>query len=854
MSTIENKPVETPPSGNARVLVPSLGTVIAVLACLSAAWIATGSLGLLAHPLRRILTLVALAVALLAPGICESRRWLRIILTPAVAAVAGCMVSLASPVTSVMATALVLGFLATLAAESNRDALKAGATAIAILGIFYLARTSIPWVWLGADASGRWLTHAAGAVSGRPLWAGATFAGLDGLLVMIAFWTLYARSTRPPRAIREGYGIAAILVGHGLYLLVLSTVANLETALPDMPGFLAGPLGKALPWNIPALLCVIDLAIVAAMLRWSTPAPARLKSGGYMASTIALSAAALAMAILLPVATLLYTKPLTATGKKIVFYEEGYVNWLIPTHDSYGRLASGMYGMLPAFVESLGAECVISPDLSQADLDGADALVSIFPDKAWPADQLERIDRFVREGGSLLVMGEHTTGDPNGNNRFNDLLESTSMRVRFDSATFAVGGWLDSYDAIAHPATTGIADDRNQFGVVIGASVEAKWPARPLLIGRWGWADPGDESSDQAMMGNGRYDSGEKLGDVVLAAEQPLGEGRVIVFGDTSGISNAINVSSHAFNARLLAYLTSGRDAHPMWRQLTGILVATLLIVLLLRRPGSWRVVLVGAGLTASLALCLSASQENTDILPDGRLKSPNNLAYIDTSGLSANSGESWRPDGLGGLALTLMRNGYMPLTLDEIASPRLERAGLLICGARNRPYSQAEVQSVEQFVSDGALAILTIGYDDADASRPLLDRFGFDFGATSGPEPVPLGYFKSPYMEANGRRVYVRFHAAWPIRCEDPNAQVIAYGRDNLPVILLCRVGSGKVLLIGDTFFASNQNLEHEDGTPFEGMRENADFWRWLIALLRDEEVWVPPALQSGPAQEVRP
>jgi hypothetical protein len=42
------------------------------------------------------------------------------------------------------------------------------------------------------------------------------------------------------------------------------------------------------------------------------------------------------------------------------------------------------------------------------------------------------------------------------------------------------------------------------------------------------------------------------------------------------------------------------------------------------------------------------------------------------------------------------------------------------------------------------------------------------------------------------------------------------------------------------------NKNLEQESGQPFEGLRENADFWRWLITLLRDEPMWIPPALQA--------
>lgn len=109
--------------------------------------------------------------------------------------------------------------------------------------------------------------------------------------------------------------------------------------------------------------------------------------------------------------------------------------------------------MLPEFLQSYGAECVVSPKLSESDLQGAHLLVLIFPNKPWGDGQLERIWRFVREGGSLLVLGEHTVREKEGGNRFNDVLQPTAMRVAFDSSMFEVGGWLESYEALSHPAT-----------------------------------------------------------------------------------------------------------------------------------------------------------------------------------------------------------------------------------------------------------------------------------------------------------------------------------------------------------------------------------------------------------------
>ncbi|MCX5643875.1 MAG: hypothetical protein NTZ17_04200 [Phycisphaerae bacterium] len=498
---------------------------------------------------------------------------------------------------------------------------------------------------------------------------------------------------------------------------------------------------------------------------------------------------------------------------------------------------------------------MISKDLSDADLRDAAALVLIFPDQPWAEGQLERIWSFARQGGSLLVLGEHTTRDRDGSSRFNDVLGPTKMRVAFDCATFAVGGWLQSYEVMIHPTTVGIPDDRNQLGVVIGASLQAGWRARPIVVGRWGWADLGDEGSSRAMIGNERYDAGEKLGDVLLAAEQPVGKGKIVAFGDTSSLTNGINVSSHVFTSRLFAYLADGSvRAHALWRQFLGLLLCVGIVGLLLGRPNERTVALVVLGLAGSLVITSAATSHAWESFPDGRLKSPNNLAYLDASHLEASSGESWRGDGLGGLVLTLMRNGYLALALPQLDAERLQRAGLLISVAPQRGFSRSERAVLRDFVNRGGTFILTAGCDDAGPCRPLLLDFGFDVGTDGvhSPETVPMGHFKSPYLRSEDQRVFVRFHAAWPVLCNAADAQVIAYGRDNVPVIVLRRIGAGKVVVIGDTQFATNDNLEREDGEPFEGLRENADFWRWFLTQLRDEPAWVPPALrgEKGPEE----
>ena len=388
-----------------------------------------------------------------------------------------------------------------------------------------------------------------------------------------------------------------------------------------------------------------------------------------------------------------------------------------------------MYGLLPKYVQSLGGTFVKSAALSAEDLAEADVLILLYANEQWVDGQLERIWDFVDRGGTLMVFGEHTVHEPDKawqepvsgarpsrfagapdprrpefpSSRFNEVLGPTAMRVRFDSATFEVGGWLQTYQAMAHPATAGIPDDRNQFGVVIGASVAAGWPARPMLVGRWGWNDPGDQGGN-AMMGNHRYDSGEKLGDLLLAAEQPLGKGLVIAFGDTSGITNGITVGCHEFSSRLLGYAAgraAGRsDPWPLWKQLLAILLAAGLVGALFVGLDARQVAVVGLILGASLAACADITRRRGQPVPDLRPAAgggPSSLAYIDSTHIEAFSQESWRYDGTMGLTLNLMRNGYLALDLPEFTAERLDGAGLLVSIAPSREFTAPERKVLKQ-------------------------------------------------------------------------------------------------------------------------------------------------------------
>ncbi len=876
---------------------PAASTIVAALLGLLCVWIVAGSTGVLAHSFRRGITLAALVgVVLLAWPV--RKRFASLVWLAASIAIA--LSLLASPLVplNILAVAVVLLAVSCGQESLNRLTLQRIAEAAVLLAIYRIALTSIPRLWLLADTTGGLLGSLAAAITRQPLRIGATFGGLDFLVVMLFLVGWCRRAPYPPRVPRQSVRsiailLSAVLLCHLLYLAILSfapailqadcmqlaaTVPPTAGATPPPPGWIS-QLRTMIPWNMPLLAAFLQMGVVAALLvrmRSASPLPSLKKR--HAAFRFAIAGLALVLAVVAPISIAWFPHAPSLHGKKIVFYEKGFLNWLKAEHGQYGRLTVGMYGLAPTFLASYGANALVSADLSAADLEGADAVVLLFPNEPWHDDQLPRLRKFVENGGTLLVAGEHTIWEKEADgslidiasgkdrNRFNEVLKPTAIRVNFDSAMFTVGGWLHSYEALAHPTSAGITDEKNDFGVVIGASLDVRSPARPLLSGRFGWASPGDQDSPRAMMGNESYTPGDKLGDIILVAEQSLGKGKIVAFGDPSGFTNGITPGCYDYMARLYSYLSDSHGvALPTWRLwLAFSLLAVLTLVLLIgSQPAAFAA--AALGLAVSLCTCTSATNRAWTALPEGRIapdgspRVPNNLAYIDMSHLGSFSPESWRPDGLMGLTMNLMRNGYLTLHLPEMTPERLERARLLISVAPVKPFTPREIETVEDFVRKGGVFISTVGYEDVGPSKALLANLGFYIGQRPederlGREPQPLSFFKAPFFNGGKYMAYVRFFAGWRVICDDPSRLVISQYPSGEELIVMRRLGQGLIVVVGDTFFAANKNLENEGGEPIDGLHENAIFWRWLLALLQsgmsEGQPWYPAEADCSPAE----
>ncbi len=858
---------------------PSRSVIVAAISALLAAWVSAGSVGLLAGPLQSVLLWLLMLVAILT--IHPTMSWKSI--------TAGLLVLVFALITSsqhggaTLLVAATVSLLATVRRDVDRRVLSIVAFSIFALAVFRFAIESSALVWLACDRLGNALGDIVSRLTGYSLRIGATFAGLDFLVLMSLFTMGWLFSIRH-RSWKNGlWAAGAVLGGHCIYLTILAMTPEVlrlfpvAAALPAGNPYVPPPLEWAtivrqvLPWNLPLIAAGIQCVVAMGMLRWADWKPAsidpiqtsettRPKRGFWHLVPVY---GPWCLAIALPIIGTSVFHRANLGGRTIIANERGQLDWFFPEHDSYGQQSAGVFGMLPLFAQSLGAQFYMTSDFSDEDLKAADVLLLLYPDRSLTREQQQRIWKYVRDGGALLVVADGYYPQQQQDDIITRLMEPSRITVRRDASISATGDWRQSSVWIHHP----IADSRVQGNMPLlfdgGASMQLGWRGRPLIVGRWGWSAP----QQGATWETGRpFDSGGKLGDLVLAAEQPFGRGTVMVLGNGIGWSNGHIATGWPVVGGTLDYLANRPStAQDLWRQCILILCCLVLAGLLWLRSSP----LLRAGVLfvfcGTLVACHGLNHHFLRSVPDGNWiaateQQPgraNRLACIDASHLEKFSWQNWGYDSINGLALTLMRSDYLPIVTTEMTDEQLERAGMVVLLAPARRFSRHERAAYTRFVKRGGILIQMVGAEEAAASNSLLHTFQLHVPISPVPtedpsvEPEPMGRLSAVYVgsqdseQKNGDRS-VSFFAAWPVESSGKEPIVLVTGKDGRPIVVRRDIGRGSVVLIGDTCFAMNKNLEYIGGEPFDGRHDNAQFWRWLISQLVDTSPWTPPPVST--------
>ncbi|MCP4118706.1 MAG: hypothetical protein GY737_25590 [Desulfobacteraceae bacterium] len=504
---------------------------------------------------------------------------------------------------------------------------------------------------------------------------------------------------------------------------------------------------------------------------------------------------------------------------EIIFCDKG-ANWSVPRYGKkYGQKSVGMFGMLPHYLEMRGYHARVEKnDLSPLILKKAAAVVVFNPSKYFSGEERRLLRDFVKQGGGLLVAGDHT--DVTGlMGPINDILAPFNIGLNFDTALPISSGWINSLEKRPHPITRGLDNDYDA-GIWVGASLDIDLPASPVIVGKRGWADLGDyRNKKRAYLGDYKRSEKEQLADVVLVAESEYGKGRVLVFADTSPFQNAILTHTHPFLDTIFTWLVSGKGAihFPQVQFGLSIIFIAAALAIIIRTPCILFFVVFVLAAHGGVWFSQTRLVSNVETESSSFSKAQYEPAFIDFSHmerfapLASSDYSTW------GLTVNLMRNAFIPLYLKEISTEALSASRLFFVIAPTKAFSKKEIKILKAYMENGGFVIWTVGWEDMEASKNFLDEFNLSLDA------VPLG---STGRESGKRGV--SFLEAWPIICKNGTGDVLA-GKWDYPVIVFQPRGKGGLLLIGDSQFLLSKNMESYKKFKYNNIR----FFRQLLVRL---------------------
>lgn len=530
--------------------------------------------------------------------------------------------------------------------------------------------------------------------------------------------------------------------------------------------------------------------------------------------------AAAAVMLLSSVITLI---PLsTELPKKIVMVRTGVTDFDVrPSEEVYGLGNLGQYG---AFVDYLGAiGCKVNAidfvNLTEETIAGADLVVIICPKDYLTDVQKSDLDRYLRLGGHVLLMGDHTnifgTQGP-----FNDFAQTYGIEINYDSGLPTRNDWVGCFEQTPFLSSvcSNAVDPWVQFPYLTGATLRRSLGSQALILAKYGFQDSGNpvNGGRQAFLGNYAWDRGqEAIGDIVLACRTEIGRGTLTCIGDTS-LFQALNVIVNRAGVAILHEAYSG--AHSSGQALVIQILALLIISgFVVRKPTAISYTTFLLALTIVLLSLPKAPLLRQWAEPQG------DRATIDVTHSVTTSLRPWREDSVYGLAAALRRAGWWPRLAFSDLRDQLKETDLLVLIGPSASYTRAECQAITNWVSSGGKLIMASSWHP-DNSR-LLSTFGFDI------KPVPLGVWPSNSEALEAVTSPPDFTDAWPVQSDATAPESVGLvwfvqdgQRTNL--VMSRSYGLGQVLLIGDERVLQDSNLESESGWN----QKNIDFVHSLL------------------------
>ena len=378
----------------------------------------------------------------------------------------------------------------------------------------------------------------------------------------------------------------------------------------------------------------------------------------------------------------------------------------------------------PAAVAELSFPRIDDQTLAQCDV-----LVIKTPTARYKAEEIEAVLRFVRNGGGLLMIGDHTNFARSGT-VMNDIARQIGFAFRPD-LLFGMGS--DPYQQhyvpprFPHPVVQWMPP----MDFAVGCSIDPglSW-GRAAIVNGGLWSMPPEyHHSNFHPVPN--HCPQMRFGPFIQLWAARYGRGRVLAFTDSTIFSSAclFQPGKAELFLGMIHWLNHSNRGDPgPWLLGAGSLAAAAAVWLGFRRRGVWLAMLAAAGCGWTLTLvAVEAVSRRALPPPQPREGYARPLAVIDRTASSVPLARGMYPQGedagFGLLEQAIPRVGYFTSRrsgLDALSGDVL----VIICP--QQPVSEAYRRSLVEFVRNGGkLLVLDTPASTGSTANDLLAPFG---------------------------------------------------------------------------------------------------------------------------------
>jgi len=503
--------------------------------------------------------------------------------------------------------------------------------------------------------------------------------------------------------------------------------------------------------------------------------------------------------------------------------------------DWYGQQSGYNYACIAEYIRRFYAlECHATGPLTPEKLAGFDVLILKTPTQPFEPEEVRAIEAFVRRGGGLFAIGEHT--NVFGSSTFlNRVLRLFGLPLRYDAVFDIERKWEQVYfppSRAAHP----IVQNMPFLRFAVSCSVQAdSWRARPVIRSAGLWSLPIDYASGN-FYPHVKDAANARFGCFDQMVARTAGAGRVAVFSDSTQFSNFLAFEPGKPQLLLGTLDWLNRRNRLDWINTAGWIVFTLasvaagVLILRLRPSLTWAA--AAASVTAmttwlTLAGCTALSRQT---YPPPQPRSPLRQVVFDMRHSSCELPLfGFTQDHANSYAIFYqwaLRLGLFPSVAFDLDGP-LPPSDALAIIKPTKPLTAAEARTIRAFLERGGALLVLDSADNADSTaNELLAPYDMSLGCAA------LG--RAVMEPASGAKI-----------CSLRGARVVQGGTPLLtsergePVAAYATVGRGRLIVGGlADRFADSQMGASSHAVPDLPLRAVYELQFALLRGLMDGEI----------------